>query len=1078
MIMNIKELVKVINVDKDKCVNCHVCINVCPVKYCNDGSGETVKVNHNLCIACGSCLSACTHDARQYIDDFQPFFESLKNGEKIVAIAAPSVAANFPDQYLNLNGWLKNLGVDAVFDVSFGAELTIASYIDHLKKNSPQIIIAQPCAAIVSFIEIFKPELIEHLAPVDSPMLHTMKLIRTYYPAYKNHKIAVISPCLAKKREFIATGYGDFNVSYLSIHKYLTENSISLSFFPATDYDNPPAERAVLFSSPGGLLQTAERWHPDIRNKTRKIEGVHTIYDYLETLPRMIREKKSPLLVDCLNCEKGCNGGPLTLAKDKPIDEIEYLIRTRNEELQKLYKDISVNEKTDVKAHLENLLANFWKPGLYNRKYENNSLNNIFKIPDENEIQDIYHKMHKYAEGDFYNCSSCGYGKCENMAFAIFNGLNRPENCHFYLSREGEIAHNATEMSQKRLQTILNTMIEGFVQINNEGIITHHNPALINILKTKNLINKKLSDFLDDGSKETLEANLKLREQNIQSSYEVAFSCEDGSIAYCILNGSPLHDENGKKTGSFGIITDITLRKTAEKELQKSRDELESRVIERTQELTEIVEELRVSQDVIEKYNEELENLSIVASKTSNGVLIMDKAGKLEWFNHGYSNMLGYSSDEFSVNLNKHFLEIVEVNHANEAFIRCLESKQTITYESPGILKDESRIWTQVALTPILNDGEEITKLVAVISNITELKQAEEEIHVQNEEILSQRDAIEQRAIALSDALDQLQQSQAKLIESEKMVALGQLIAGVAHEINTPLGAIRSSVGNISNTLQQILTKLPDFFRAITEEEKISFFQLLDKSLKTVNNLTSKEERVLKKQIIQLLEKHAVSSPDNFADTFVDMCVYTEIEDFLVLLKSKQNAEIIQMAYKLSGLLRSSLTIQTATDRASKVVFALKNFAHYDNSGEMIKSDIIYGIETVLTLYHNQLKHGVNVIREFDDIPQISCYPDELNQVWTNLIHNAIQAMESKGELIISAKSNQKSIFVSFTDSGKGIPIEIQDKIFKPFFTTKAQGEGSGLGLDIVKRIIEKHKGEITFSSEPGKTTFTVKLNK
>src|ERR1035437_5274317 len=117
-----KELVKVIGVDKEKCVNCHLCINACPVKYCNDGGADVVEVNQNMCIACGNCLTVCTHEARYYIDDFTPFMADIKAGEKIVAIVAPSVAANFHDNYLNLNGWLKSIGVEAIFDVSFGAE--------------------------------------------------------------------------------------------------------------------------------------------------------------------------------------------------------------------------------------------------------------------------------------------------------------------------------------------------------------------------------------------------------------------------------------------------------------------------------------------------------------------------------------------------------------------------------------------------------------------------------------------------------------------------------------------------------------------------------------------------------------------------------------------------------------------------------------------------------------------------------------------------------------------------------------------------------------------------------------------
>src|SRR6056297_2296886 len=106
-------LVKVIAVDEDKCVNCHACIDACPVKYCNDGSGDSVTIDTNLCIACGACLSACTHDARYFIDDFDQFLNDIKEGEDVIAIADTSTVANFPNKYLNLNGWLKSLGISA-----------------------------------------------------------------------------------------------------------------------------------------------------------------------------------------------------------------------------------------------------------------------------------------------------------------------------------------------------------------------------------------------------------------------------------------------------------------------------------------------------------------------------------------------------------------------------------------------------------------------------------------------------------------------------------------------------------------------------------------------------------------------------------------------------------------------------------------------------------------------------------------------------------------------------------------------------------------------------------------------------
>lgn len=142
----------------------------------------------------------------------------------------------------------------------------------------------------------------------------------------------------------------------------------------------------------------------------------------------------------------------------------------------------------------------------------------------------------------------------------------------------------------------------------------------------------------------------------------------------------------------------------------------------------------------------------------------------------------------------------------------------------------------------------------------------------------------------------------------------------------------------------------------------------------------------------------------------------------------------------------------------------------------MTDSDLTGGIETVLTLYQNQMKHGIEVIRNFEELPSVLCYPDELNQVWTNLVHNAIQAMENKGTLQIDVRSRNDRAVVTVTDSGNGIPDEIRERIFEPFFTTKPAGEGSGLGLDIVRKIIEKHRGEIRVESEPGKTAFSVIL--
>jgi signal transduction histidine kinase len=172
----------------------------------------------------------------------------------------------------------------------------------------------------------------------------------------------------------------------------------------------------------------------------------------------------------------------------------------------------------------------------------------------------------------------------------------------------------------------------------------------------------------------------------------------------------------------------------------------------------------------------------------------------------------------------------------------------------------------------------------------------------------------------------------------------------------------------------------------------------------------------------------------------------------------------------------SARDITIASDRAAKVVFALKTYARHDQSGKLVKANITEGIEMTLTLYYNRTKHGVDVVRHYQDVPAINCYIDELNQVWTNLIHNALQAMDYKGTLTIEVMYQEETIQIAIIDTGTGVPETIQDKIFDPFFTTKPPGEGSGLGLDIVKKIIDKHQGTIQFQSRPGQTTFTVTL--
>ena len=449
----------VISVDKEKCVNCQRCIAVCPVKMCNNGSGDYVAFDEKLCIGCGSCIEACTHGARKGIDDSELFFDSLKKGEKIVAIVAPAAIVSFRGKDLELNGFLKSLGVEAVFDVSFGAELTTKSYVEYIKNKNPDCVISQPCPALVSFIETYRPELIKYLAPADSPMLHCAKMIKEFYTKYTGYKIAAISPCYAKRREFDETGICDYNVTMRSIQSYMEEKNIRLDSFPKVEYENPAAERGVLYSTPGGLMRTAERFVPSISEKTRKIEGNPKVFHYLAKFSEANKNKKPCFtLIDCLNCENGCNEGAGTTNKGMHLDEMESFVENRMHDRRSYWEQKGHSKKSALKK-LNKAIDEFWKPGLYDRTYVDRSayFHQKIKEPSQEEIQKIYKDMHKKTKADILNCGACGYEDCEQMAVAIYNGLNRPENCTHYTNILKDIMN---EQHQEEVKQSVRKVVE------------------------------------------------------------------------------------------------------------------------------------------------------------------------------------------------------------------------------------------------------------------------------------------------------------------------------------------------------------------------------------------------------------------------------------------------------------------------------------------------------------------------------------------------------------------------------------------------------------------------------------------
>jgi two-component system NtrC family sensor kinase len=337
---------------------------------------------------------------------------------------------------------------------------------------------------------------------------------------------------------------------------------------------------------------------------------------------------------------------------------------------------------------------------------------------------------------------------------------------------------------------------------------------------------------------------------------------------------------------------------------------------------------------------------------------------------------------------------------------------------------------------------------------------------------------VEERTAELQKALQNLRSTQEQLIFSEKMAALGQLIAGIAHEINSPLGAIKGSAETLIETLPNLL-RLLSSLQARDPQTISNLWSWIQNTLLAKERpiLTSREERALRKRFAANLEKVGLPDAESAARRLVEAGLHQE-NDLDPILSLLHIPETIDLIYLLGQLRLQLENILLASQRTRKVVFALKSYVH--TSGDRstpVLTDLPESIDTILTLYQNQLKQGVEVETYYDPaLPKLYLFADEIGQVWTNIIQNAIQAMNGQGRLRIEAQLNGDFIRVSFTDNGPGIPPEVLPRIFEPFFTTKSRGEGTGLGLDICRRIVEKHHGRLEVSSQPGQTTFHVLL--
>jgi iron only hydrogenase large subunit-like protein/nitrogen-specific signal transduction histidine kinase len=429
-----------IYLNEEKCVGCNKCIANCPIiganiAYLVNGDNK-IKIDTEKCINCGKCIKVCEHNARDFKDDTEKFFEDLFEGKKLSVIAAPSLKVNFND-YKKLLGYLKNLGVNFIYDVSFGADITVWAYIKTIEKDNLKTIIAQPCPSIVNYIQKYQPELIDKLAPVQSPIICTA----IYMKKYKNIRddIAFLSPCIAKADEINdknTYGYVKYNVTFKKLIEYLEVNNIDLSKYQEYNFDDIGCSLGFLFSRPGGLKENIELHMKDAW--IRQINGPKHAYKYLEGYNNNLKSNKQvPLVVDILNCPNGCNFGTGTCNMCNSftkVDEVDY-------EFNKL-KNIKKTDmhKKSAQKRIDWLYGYFDKNLRiqdFKRLYNKNIVVNDITEPSDEQYNDIFIKMNKITQKSrTINCLACGYDSCKTMAKCIYNGLNVVSNCIYYNKKE------------------------------------------------------------------------------------------------------------------------------------------------------------------------------------------------------------------------------------------------------------------------------------------------------------------------------------------------------------------------------------------------------------------------------------------------------------------------------------------------------------------------------------------------------------------------------------------------------------------------------------------------------------------
>jgi PAS domain S-box-containing protein len=421
-----------------------------------------------------------------------------------------------------------------------------------------------------------------------------------------------------------------------------------------------------------------------------------------------------------------------------------------------------------------------------------------------------------------------------------------------------------------------------------------------------------------------------------------------------------------------------------------------------------------------------LSRLRATLESTGNGILVVDWHGKVNSMNRQFGQMWELPDELLQTQDDAHILEFVASSVQEPELLRArlnaivdpMESADTIRHKDGRVFEFSSRPqYLDEQIIGRVFSVQDITQRTLDAQALRESRdQLEARVQTRTADLHALNKILHAEKERMVVLIKELEAAQSQLLQSERMASIGQLAAGVAHEINNPVGFVNSNLGSLQHYVVDLLRLLSAYGRV---------------------------ESAL---------------PQEFAQQIGDV---------------KKEIDFEFMRDDITVLLNESLD---GLKRVTRIVQDLKNFSHVEES-ESQWADLEAGIESTLRVVWNELKYKAEVVKEFAGVPQIKCYPFQLNQVFMNLLVNASHAIEERGKITVRTGFDDQQVWVQVQDTGKGIPPENLPKIFDPFFTTKPVGKGTGLGLSLAYGIVQKHQGHIEVSSEVGKgTVFTVFL--